>query len=161
MFPTLVPGKSKGLNHLRTNPQGVSYLGATNLNNGVLDFVTPEPSMVQQGNCIAFIRNGEGSMGYAVYKAEDFIATSDMSIGYNPHLNRYTGTYITTIADRVRGKYNFGYKRNAQRLSKEIITLPATPEGSPDWDYMESYMRHLEAQHILSAIQHFRSRTIS
>ena len=105
--------------------------------------------MVQRGNCIAFIRNGEGSMGYAVYKAEDFIATSDMTIGYNPHLNKYTGTYITTIADRIRGKYNFGYKRNAQRLAKEIITLPATPDGNPDWDYMEAYMRHLESQQIL------------
>lgn len=75
-------------------------------------------------------------MGYAVYTAEDFIATSDMTIGYNYHLNKYTGTYISTVADRIRGKYNFGYKRNATRLAKEIITLPATPDGTPDWDYM-------------------------
>ncbi len=70
-------------------------------------------------------------MGYAVYKAEDFIATSDMTIGYNNHLNKYTGTYITTVADRIRGKYNFGYKRNAPRLAKEIITLPAPPMVPP------------------------------
>lgn len=159
LFPVLVPGKSKGLNHLKRQPDGISYLGATNLNNGVLDFVSPVPSMVQCGNCIAFIRNGEGSMGYAVYKAEDFIATSDMTIGYNDHLNKYTGTYITTIADRIRGKYNFGYKRNAQRLAKEIITLPATPDGNPDWDYMESYMRHLESQQILTYLRHLQQRT--
>ena len=42
-------------------------------------------------------------MGYADYTAEDFIATSDMTIGYNYHLNKYTGTYITTVADRIRG----------------------------------------------------------
>ena len=154
LFPVLVPGKSKGLNHLKRQPDGISYLGATNLNNGVLDFVSPVPSMVQRGNCIAFIRNGEGSMGYAVYKAENFIATSDMTIGHNDHLSKYTGTYITTIADRIRGKYNFGYKRNAQRLAKEIITLPATPDGNPDWDYMESYMRHLESQQILTYLRY-------
>lgn len=154
LFPVLVPGKSKGLNHLKRQPDGISYLGATNLNNGVLDFVSPVPSMVQRGNCIAFIRNGEGSMGYAVYKAENFIATSDMTIGHNDHLNKYTGTYITTIADRIRGKYNFGYKRNAQRLAKEIITLPVTPDGNPDWDYMESYMRHLESQQILTYLRY-------
>lgn len=159
LFPVLVPGKSKGLNHLKRQPDGISYLGATNLNNGVLDFVSPVPSMVQQGNGIAFIRNGEGSMGYAVYKAEDFIATSDMTIGYNDHLNKYTGTYITTIADRIRGKYNFGYKRNAPRLAKEIITLPATPDGNPDWDYMEAYMRHLESQQILTYLRHLQQRT--
>ena len=36
-------------------------------------------------------------MGYSVYKVEDFIATSDMTLGYNKHLNRYTGTFITTL----------------------------------------------------------------
>lgn len=158
LFPVLVPGKSKGLNHLQRQQYGISYLGATNLNNGVLDFVEPVPSMVQRGNCIAFIRNGEGSMGYAVYKAEDFIATSDMTIGYNDHLNKYIGTYITTIADRIRGKYNFGYKRNAQRLAKEIITLPATSDGNPDWDYMELYMRHLESQKILTYLQFLQEK---
>ena len=157
LFPVLVPGKSKGLNHLQRQQDGISYLGATNLNNGVLDFVEPVPSMVQRGNCIAFIRNGEGSMGYAVYKAENFIATSDMTIGYSKHLNKYTGTYITTIADRIRGKYNFGYKRNAQRLAKEIITLPATPDGNPDWDYMEAYMCHLESQKVLTYLKYINS----
>ena len=157
LFSVLVPGKSKGLNHLQRQQDGISYLGATNLNNGVLDFVAPVSEMVQRGNCITFIRNGEGSMGYAVYKAEDFIATSDMTIGYSIHLNKYTDTYITTIADRIRGKYNFGYKRNTQRLAKEIITLPATPDGNPDWDYMEAYMRHLESQKVLTYLKYINS----
>lgn len=142
-------GKSKGLNHLRRQKNGISYLGATNLNNAVLDYVEPVPELIQKGNCIAFIRNGEGSMGYAVYKEEDFIATSDISVGYNPNLNKYNGMFITTIADRIRGKYNFGYKRSAQRLAKEILTLPATPNNTPDWQYMEAYMRSLESQQIL------------
>ncbi|MHB8066194.1 MAG: restriction endonuclease subunit S, partial [Ruminiclostridium sp.] len=85
----LQPGKSKGLNHLNETENGYSYLGATNQNNGVLCLVEPVDELVQKGNCIVFIRNGEGSMGYSVYKAENFIATSDMSIGYNPYLNRY------------------------------------------------------------------------
>lgn len=153
MFPTLVAGKSKGLNHIEKSADGISYLGATNQNNGVLCFVSKDESMVQKGNCIAFIRNGEGSMGYSVYKAEDFIATSDMTLGYNNHLNRYTGTFITTVADRVRGKYNFGYKRSANRLSKEIITLPVDNNGSPDWEYMENYMRNIESTQILTYLK--------
>lgn len=153
LFPTLVAGKSKGLNHIEKSDSGISYLGATNQNNGVLCFVCRDKSTIQKGNCIAFIRNGEGSMGYSVYKAEDFIATSDMTLGYNDHLNRYTGTFITTIADRVRGKYNFGYKRSANRLSKEIITLPVDNNGSPDWEYMENYMRNIETAQILTYLK--------
>ena len=84
----LETGKSKGLNHLEEDAQGISYLGATNRNNGVLTFVKPVENLIQRGNCIAFIRNGEGSVGYSVYKAEDFIATSDITCGYADFLNR-------------------------------------------------------------------------
>lgn len=158
LFPTLVAGKSKGLNHIKKTDRGISYLGATNQNNGVLCFVDRDECIVQKGNCIAFIRNGEGSMGYAVYKAEDFIATSDMTLGYNDHLNRYTGTFITTIADRVRGKYNFGYKRSANRLYKEIITLPVDDNGFPDWEFMEECMRNIESGQILKYIHSISKR---
>ena len=66
----LETGKGKGLNHLRKTANGVSYLGATNRNNGVLCYVERDSRMMQRGNGIAFIRNGEGSIGYSVYKAE-------------------------------------------------------------------------------------------
>lgn len=150
LFPILVPGKSKGLNHIEKVENGISYLGATNQNNGVLCFVTANKDLVQKGNCIAFIRNGEGSMGYSVYKAEDFIATSDMTLGYNENLNKYIGTFITTVADRIRGKYNFGYKRSATRLVKEVLTLPVDKNGQPYWEYMENYMRNIENQQIFN-----------
>jgi hypothetical protein len=119
----------------------------------VLSFVEPIPELIQKGNCIAFIRNGEGSMGYSIYVSSDFIATSDISVGYHERLNKYNGTFITTIADRIRGKYNFGYKRSTMRLRKEVLTLPSCADGSPDWDYMENYMRELESDTIAKYLQ--------
>lgn len=98
---SLSQGKSKGLNHLTKTKRGVNYLGATNLNNGVLCQVEKVKQMMHKGNGIAFIRNGEGSMGYSVYKSEDFIATSDISVGYNQKLNRHNGLFITTVADTI------------------------------------------------------------
>lgn len=145
----LVQGKSKGLNHLQEASKGVNYLGATNQNNGVLTSVLPIDKQIQKGNAIAFIRNGEGSMGYAVYKAEDFIATSDITVGYNENLNRYVGQYIVSVANKVRGKYNFGYKRSGARLAKETLLLPATENGEPDWVYMEAYERERERELML------------
>ena len=161
IFPCMVVGKSKGLNHLKKNDSGISYLGATNQNNAVLSFVDPVDSLIQKGNCIAFIRNGEGSMGYSVYKSEDFIATSDMTLAYSEYLNKYTGMFITTIADRIRGKYNFGYKRSVTRLAKEVLSLPVTSEGVPDWDFMEQYMRKVESRQIFNYLQSIRPDLVS
>ncbi len=159
IFPIMVAGKSKGLNHLeQVLNGGISYLGATNRNNGVLCFVEKNGNekLVQKGNCIAFIRNGEGSMGYSVYKAEDFISTSDITLGYNNKINRYSGMFITTIADRVRGKYSFNYKRSDTRLKEEILSLPINPKGKPDYKFMENYMKHLEQKKILEYLNYIK-----
>ena len=108
--------------------------------------------MLQRGNCIAFIRNGEGSMGFSIYKSENFIATSDISVGYSENLNREIGLFITTIADRVRGKYNFGYKRSATRLKKEKLHLPIDKNKQPAYDYMENYIKKLEYEKLKAYI---------
>ena len=143
----LQAGKSKGLNHLqKVENFGINYLGATNLNNGVLTYVErnkQSQKMIQEGNCIAFIRNGNGSAGYSVYKHEYFIATSDISVGYSDFLNKYVGLFITTIADKARSKYSFGYKRSATRLKKEKIILPVNENEEPDYEYMEQYMKNM------------------
>ncbi len=146
---------SKGLNHLdKCENGGINYIGATNRNNGVLDYVKPYPNLIYRGNAIAFIRNGEGAMGYSIYKKEDFIATQDISVGYNENLTEYSGLFITTIADMVRGKYNFGYKRNQSRLNNEILRLPIDEQGNPDWQFMEAYIKSIEHDKIQAILQH-------
>ena len=153
-------GKSKGLNHLQNVTKGgINYLGATNSNNGVLAYVQKVESLTHRGNSICFIRNGEGSMGFSVYKAEDFIATSDISVGYTDFINKYVGLFITTVADKVRGKYNFGYKRNETRLKKEKILLPINSQGKPDYVYMENYMRALESKKIAQYLEYKKQNT--
>ncbi len=139
-------GKCSQANRLEISENGIPYIGATNRNNGVLGFVKPVENLISRGNCIAFIRNGEGSIGYSVYKAEDFIATSDITCGYADFLNKYVGWFITTVADKVRGKYNFNYKRSDTRLKREKLMLPINEAGLPDFEYMEAFTRNQFAQ---------------
>ena len=91
-------------------------------------------------------------------KAEDFIATSDITAGYAPFLDRYTGTFITTVADKVRGKYSYNYKRNEERLKKEMIQLPIDNSGLPDWQFMHDYMLSLEHHHLSLVLSHFSAK---
>lgn len=148
---------SKGLNHLKQCDDGVNYVGATNRNNGVLAYVEANQKAIYKGNAIAFIRNGEGSMGYSVYKAEDFVATQDISVGYNENLNRYIGLFIVAVADKVRGKYNFGYKRNQKRLNKETLHLPINSDGLPDWQFMEDFMKQIERDKIAAVLSYYNN----
>ncbi len=140
----LAAGKCSQANRLvKTNENcGIPYIGATNRNNGVLYFVKPVQSMISPGNAIAFVCDGEGSMGYSFYKEEPTIATINIIFGYSPFLNKYNAIFITTIADTVRGKYNYNYKRRYLRLKNELLQLPTDENGEPDWVYMEAYVKN-------------------
>lgn len=120
------------------------YIGATNRNNGLLNFVSPIESLITKGNCIVFICDGDGSIGYNIYKKEDFIGSTTLKVGRNKCLNKYIGLFITTVADRARKIYDFGYKRNEVHLRNERLYLPFNQHGQPDYEFMEAYMRKKE-----------------
>lgn len=118
------------------------YLGAKKDDNCVMQRCARNPDLVQQGNCIVFICNGEGSVGYANYMDREFIATTDLVMGYADKLNQYNGLFIATILDRERPKYSFGRKWKTH-LKDTVIRLPKTRDGKPDWDEMERRIRVL------------------
>lgn len=149
IFKKFEQGKSKGLNHLDENNGTLPYLGATNRNNGILTFIKDAKTMKQKGNCIGFIRNGQGSVGYAIYKTEEFISTSDNTFAYADWLNKFTGLFVVSSQDLIRSKYSFGYKRNNERLKKDNILLPVDSENMPDYAYMESYIKNLMTRKYL------------
>ncbi len=98
---------------------------------------------MQEGNCIGFIKNGDGSAGYAIYKQEPFVSTSDVIYGYAQWLNEYTGLFFVAAQDMIEHKYSHGYKRNAQHLKCDRVMLPVTSAGLPDYDFMESYGKNM------------------
>lgn len=120
------------------------YVGATNRNNGIMSFVEKKDKWVTKGNCIVFICDGQGSVGYSIYKKEDFIGSTTLKVGRSEHLNRYTAQFLVSALDKNRQMYSYGYKRNENRLSNESIMLPTTDDKQPDYAFMEQYIRERE-----------------
>lgn len=122
------------------------YVGAKKDDNGIMRRVAYQPGMVFPGNCMIFICNGAGSVGYALYQDCDFIPSGDLVIGYNKNLNPYIGLFLVPILDRERDKYSFGRKWG-KYVADTVIKLPATTDAKgcivPDWAWMEQYMKSL------------------
>lgn len=118
------------------------YLGAKKTANGVMRTCQYDSELAHDGNCIVFICNGQGSVGYTNYMDRPFIATTDLVMGYNEHLNPYVGMFLVTVLDLERPKYSFGRKWKTHLADTEI-KLPATADGKPDWEYMENYIKSL------------------
>lgn len=115
------------------------YIGAKKSDNGVMRYCAYNPDLVQQGNCILFICNGAGSVGYTLYMDRPFISTSDVVAGYAPFLNRDIAMYLITLLDLERPKYSYGRKWK-RYLKTTTIPLPIDNNGNPNWNYIQSYI---------------------
>jgi hypothetical protein len=124
------------------NGDDVYYIGAKKNDNGIMKKAAYNSDFVTKGNCIVFICNGQGSVGYTNYMNIDFIGTTSLVVGYNKNLNKYNGLFFVTVLDLERPKYCFGRKQY-KYLSETIIKLPIDKNGEPDWIFMENYMKAL------------------
>ena len=147
IFKNLVPGKISNASAFeKTNQSGVEYIAATNRNNGCLYFLkntTELEKKIQPGNCIGFIKDGDGAAGYAIYKSESFVSTVNVIYGYADWLNKYTGLFFVTAQDMIEAKYSHGYKRNKEHLKGDKVMLPVDTMGVPDYEYMEQYTKNM------------------
>lgn len=145
IFETIKPGKISQANQFeKVSNGGVNYIAATNRNNGVLYQLEPSEDLkkkVQAGNCIGFIKDGDGSAGYAIYKHEPFASTVNVIYGYADWLNRENGLFFVAAQDMIEDKYSHGYKRNLQHLRGDKVMLPVDDKGNPDYAYMAEYTR--------------------
>jgi len=126
--------------------EDIPYIGAKKKDCGVIKFVTHDENLITKGNCIAFICDGDGSVGYSNYiEYPEFIGTTNLAVGYNKNLNKYNALFLVSVLDKERQKYSFGRKYKT-RIKKTNIMLPfkeINNERVPDWKYMENYIKKL------------------
>lgn len=151
LFPTLQNGKAN--QGMLSDGYDCFYVGAKKDDNGVMLHCAYDSALKQKGNCIIFICNGQGSVGYANYMDVDFIGSTDIVAGYNKKLNQYNGLFIATVLCQERPKYSFGRKWKTH-LKDTVIKLPQTIEGLPDWDFMEQYIKSLNYKPLTTQNSH-------
>lgn len=121
----------------------IYYVGAKKKENGIMQKVELIDDLVSKGNCIVFIGDGQGSVGYTTYQEIDFIGSTTLTCGYNPNLNKYVGLFLVTILDLERYRFSFGRKYGKEQVAKMRIKLPVTQEKKPDFGFMENYVKSL------------------
>ena len=157
LFPVLQNGKAN--QGMLSDGDECFYIGAKKDDNGVMFHCAYDSDLVQKGNCIIFICNGQGSVGYANYMDADFIGTTDIVAGYNENLNQYNGLFIATILCQERPKYSFGRKWKTH-LRDTIIKLPQTKTNTPDWDFMERFIKTLHYKELRTSNKPRNTSTI-
>ena len=96
----------------------------------------------EKGNCLTI---DSACLGFCAYQENDFSA-SDHVEKLTPKFNgfnKFLGLFFSTLINQENYKYSYGRKYNQERIKDTIINLPTTPQGEPDWERMEKYVRRI------------------
>ena len=87
-----------------------------------------------------------GKIGISTYyQSIPFVASPDVTVlsPNNSSFNQYVGLFIATLINKEKYKWSYGRQIRLNDCQKLEIKLPATPQGEPDWQFMENYIKSL------------------
>ncbi len=116
-------------------------------NNGIGGYSTQQAT--EKGNMVTFSDTVDANTIF--YQDRDYVGYPHVQglypVGeYASYWNRYCLMFFLSIFRKsaLAKGFDYGYKFRRDIAIDIKIKLPSTPDGSPDWKYMEEYMRKIE-----------------
>lgn len=153
-FERIQPGRCGNAQELLTDGSDMPYVGAKRNDYGVVRLVDrpTDERLILPGPCMALICDGQGSVGYSTYVPfDEFVGTTTVKFGYHSELDVEVAAFLTTVLDLNRPRFSFGRKWGA-RVDDTVISLPTTPDGTPDFQFMRRYIRSVSLGDRLSTV---------
>ncbi len=118
----------------------IPFVSRTENNNAVDCYAQVDDCFnIESGNCIII---GD-TTSTIFYQDEDFIAGDHIVVCRSKWINKYTAMYIKTLLDKERYRYSYGRAFKKAFIENTVIALPTRPDGKPDWNYIEQYIKSL------------------
>ncbi len=134
--------KGKRLTKEDIIPGEINFLGAISDNNGVREKIETEYFL--EGNCITV--NYNGSVGEAFYQEKMFWASDDVNVLYAKEtwkMNKFIALFIITVIKENKYRFSYGRKWTMEKMKDSIIKLPSKSDGTPNFEYMEKFIKSL------------------
>lgn len=124
------------------------YIAAVSTNNGIKGYSNYATN--NKGDCITLSTTADSS-NTIFYQAGDFIGRQQIA-GIRRKDGKYMGPhialYIITLLKKHLVIFNYGTKLNIDYLRNIKLSLPTSDGENPDWDYMEKYIKNIQATFI-------------
>lgn len=131
----------------------IPFIGATDSNNGITNFVSNENTSTDQ-NVLGV--NYNGSVVETFYHPYKCTFSDDVKRFSTKEVlgDKYIYLFLKNAILKQKCKYVYGYKFNENRMLKQRIMLPVNSKGEPDYEFMHNYMLYLEQKKILEYLEY-------
>ena len=83
-------------------------------------------------------------LGYCAYQEKAFSASDHVEkLIPKFSFNQYIAMFLVTLINKEQYRYNYGRKCSQKQLKLSKIKLPINEKGTPDWQFMEDYIKSL------------------
>lgn len=128
----------------------IPYITTSAISNGLTNYIFADTEVMTNKNVITV----DPIKGKTFYHPYEFVgrggAGSAINVLESRNLNKYVGLFIATmIESNSFPKASYGTQLNGKRLKKQKIMLPVTGKETPDWDFMEDYIKSISNSNLL------------
>lgn len=139
--------KKFNANTIKLGEIGYPYVVRTSLNNGIRGLLNEDKKYLNNANTISF---GQDTATIFYQEQPYFTGDKIKVLTFKPRvLNASIANYLIATMRKVFSAFSWGQNSfNENVLADTKIKLPITPNGDIDFEFMEKYIRELEAERI-------------
>lgn len=132
---------------------GLLYVTRSKFNNGIKCKVEKKSE---------YIINPAGTISFGAenadffYQKKEYITGNKMYYINTCNISELAALFLKSVLEATfTKKFSFSNGMVPNQIRNEIVSLPAMPDGQPDWEYMESYMKKVidKSEQAISALR--------
>lgn len=152
--------KGKRVTRAEQKPGETPYITAVSSNNGIDAYISNPVYTISNVITVSFM----GDVFYHPYEIgiKDGTYGAQVKRSLKEDVKESSYLYLTfALKKAVANQGSYSKMLTDEIAAQQFITLPATQDGTPDWDYMEEYMNHiLKTQRESEGLHHRKEETI-
>ena len=131
----------------------IPLISSGKTNNGIATYIKDDYAKLWDDGTITV-----DMFGKAFYQNKPYYCVSHGRVNILQakfNMSEKVALFVISAIERISSKYEFKEMCTGTKLSNDIIKLPATLNGQPDWEYMENYMKKVmkKSEQSISALR--------
>ena len=150
ILPIIVKPAVYHTKEVKEDVNGIPYVVRSKFDNGIKCRVQNNLPATNPAGVISF--GAENATFF--YQEKIWCSGRDIYYIDTRALSRNTCMFLIACLRQIAAKYSYNFGLFPDLVKKEILNLPVTSAGMPDWDYMDNYMQQMElcAKQILDKV---------
>lgn len=139
----------------------IPYISTTSINNGVINFINTNDDIITHKSSITV----DPIKGNCFFHNYDFVGRgfsgASVNVLKNKKLNKFNGIFVCSAIEKTsKLKASYGYLFNSDRLKNGKILLPINFDGSPNWQFMEEYIKQKMKEQSKKIVRYYEDKLL-